>query len=138
MSRVHDLLDAHGLRKTSIREDVLKLFVEKERALSKRHLEDSLGEVDRITLYRTLKSFEEKGIIHQALDGTDTPKYALCPEHCTAHAHHHQHAHFHCKNCQDTFCVDEIELPSLSAVQGHQVDQIELVVQGLCADCRQQ
>jgi Fur family ferric uptake transcriptional regulator len=137
MTRVQDLLDAHGLRKTNIREEVLQLFVAKERALSKRHLEEALGEVDRITLYRTLKSFEQKGIIHKALDGTDTPKYALCPEHCTAQAHKHQHAHFHCKSCQDTFCVEEVEMPSLSAIQGHHVDQVELVVQGVCSNCRQ-
>jgi Fur family ferric uptake transcriptional regulator len=138
MSRVNTVLDSHGLRKTQIREQVLGLFIAKEKALSKQDIESELGNLDRITLYRTLKAFEEKGIIHQAIDGTDTSKYALCPAHCSVQAHRHQHAHFHCRNCEDTFCVDEIDMPSLTAIQGHQVDQVELIVQGICADCRQQ
>lgn len=136
MSRVQAILDSHGLRKTSIREQVLSFFVEKDRALSKQDIEHSLGSVDRITLYRTLKSFEEKGIIHLAIDGTEVSKYALCPTHCTAEAHQHQHAHFHCRNCEDTFCVDQIQMPDIGAIQGHQVDQVELIVQGVCAECR--
>lgn len=136
MSRVHALLDAHRLRKTHIREQVLGLFIDQSKALSKQDIERQLGEVDRITLYRTLKSFEENGIIHQAIDGTDVSKYALCPSHCGPDHHQHHHAHFHCRNCQDTFCIDEVDLALTPNIQGHQVDQVEVIVQGVCAECR--
>jgi Fur family ferric uptake transcriptional regulator len=136
VTQVGEILHEKGLRRTNIREQILTLFLRQDRALSKSDVETHLGEIDRITLYRTLKAFEEKGIIHQALDGTDNPKYALCPEECGSEEHQHNHAHFHCRNCNDTFCIDDVSLPNFRELKGHRVDQVELVVQGVCEGCQ--
>ncbi|MFZ1456094.1 MAG: transcriptional repressor, partial [Saprospiraceae bacterium] len=77
------ILKKHHLRHTPFRAEVLQIFANAGKALSSHDIESQLSDADRITLYRTLKSFEEKGIIHKAIDGTITQKYAICEAHCT-------------------------------------------------------
>ena len=130
-----ELLTHHQLRKTQFRERVLDLFLHADQALSQRDLEEQLHESDRITLYRTLKTFEEKGLIHKAIDGSDRLKYALCSGHCDVHAHHDHHAHFHCESCGRTFCVEEVLAPHLEAPPGFVVESTHLIINGRCALC---
>jgi Fur family ferric uptake transcriptional regulator len=131
-------LEKHQLRKTNMRKEVLKLFLEAEsKALSHRDIEQALGQPDRITLYRTLKTFEEKGLIHQAVDSSGISKYALCSDECTSNDHQHEHAHFHCNNCGATICLDENIIPQAEVPEGYTVTQSHLILEGVCADCAQ-
>ncbi|MEY3321815.1 MAG: hypothetical protein RLZZ417_1398, partial [Bacteroidota bacterium] len=61
---VRTLLKKHDLRLTQVRKEVLSVFLIKEQALSQSDIENDLGKTDRITLYRTLRSFEDNGLIH--------------------------------------------------------------------------
>lgn len=130
-----EMLKSRGLRKTSARKEVLDLFLQEAKALSKQDIEAELGAMDRITLYRTLKSFEDKGLIHEALDGTNYTKYALCEEECTDEEHQHNHAHFHCEKCGITFCVDEVIIPKVNTPKGLEINSVEMVLKGLCRQC---
>jgi len=135
-SRVVEILDRNGIRKTSIRQDVLSVFLENEDiALSNHELEGKLQESDRVTLYRTLKTFEKKGIIHQAIDGSGVNKYAMCHADCSEHEHLDNHAHFHCENCGKTLCLEEIHTPKVNVPAGYKVDASYMVIQGTCKDC---
>jgi Fur family transcriptional regulator, ferric uptake regulator len=129
-------LDEMNLRRTAVRKEVLRLFFEaRGKALSSRDIEAALENPDRITLYRTLKTFEQKGLIHQAVDGTGTAKYALCSGNCSTHAHHDEHAHFHCLVCGKTICLDDqLELQA-KAPKGYKVKHAHLVLEGECAAC---
>jgi Fur family ferric uptake transcriptional regulator len=134
---VNLILENHDLRKTSFRKDVLNVFLSNRgRALSSAELEDYLKEADRITLYRTLKSFEEKGVIHQAVDGSNLNKYALCSDDCSTGTHQDEHAHFHCSICGETQCLYhslktlEYRVPEKFVVTGSDV-----VLTGKCPKC---
>lgn len=104
-------------------------------ALSSNEIENKLQDPDRITLYRTLKSFEEKGVIHRAIDGTQAAKYAICDSGCDEHSHQHQHVHFHCEKCGNTFCVDEVAIPDISMPSGYKIKDINIIVEGQCEKC---
>ena len=92
---------------------------------------------DRVTMYRTLKSFLDKGLIHKVLDDEGTPKYALCSTtQCTTHAHAHEHVHFKCETCGQTSCLDDIKVPSLTLPKGFQLKEMNLLLQGICASCQ--
>lgn len=131
-----DLLRQYGLRSTDIRQAVLGLFVESGQALSQQDLDEKLPDNDRVTLYRTLRTFEEKGLIHRAVDGTTTSKYALCQDECTEHHHVDEHAHFHCSDCGVTYCVDGVSMPRPPEnLQGFRIDQVYLVLEGQCGAC---
>jgi Fur family ferric uptake transcriptional regulator len=129
-------LEQSDLRKTAIRKEVLQLFLKnKGRALSSKEIEEALGQADRITLYRTLKTFEQSGVIHQAVDGTGTAKYALCLDDCSTHEHHDEHAHFHCLRCGKTICLEGNIEPKVKVPEGYRVHHAHLVLEGECAEC---
>lgn len=130
------ILEEHKLRKTNVRKEILGLFLKAgEKALSNSDIESQTGRLDRITLYRTLKAFEEKGLIHKAIDGSGTPKYALCSGTCSTHGHHDEHAHFHCQSCGKTVCMDDITTPVPILPEGYKVEHAHLVISGICKDC---
>ena len=90
-----DLLKSHHLRITPIREKVLDVFLSRGgEAIPKMIIEENLVRFDRVTLYRTIKQFEEKGLIHEVIDTKGQTKYALCATECTTQEHHDDHLHF--------------------------------------------
>ena len=135
-SLARQLLRRHALHLTAIREQVLAVFLQRREAVAQSDLEATLGPVNRITLYRTLRTFEEKGLIHRAIDGTEKLKFALCHSGCSPTAHLDRHAHLHCASCGRTVCVDGIQAPEQLHVPGFVVQSAYLVLQGHCEGCR--
>jgi len=127
----------HGLRITANRKEVLSVFREHaEVALCGADIESRTdASLDRITLYRTLRTFEKVGLIHQAVDPSGKIKYALSSDGCKKHNHHDNHAHFHCTICYKTTCLEEVIIPPMNLPNGYQVEQTQLVMTGICAEC---
>src|SRR3954462_8922838 len=95
------LLKTFRLRATPSRQEILHLFLNKDYALSHGDIEKEIhNDLDRVTVYRTLKTFLDRGLIHKVLDDEGSLKYALCNDACTnTHGHHHDHVHFKCTEC---------------------------------------
>ena len=130
------LLKGHQLRRTPMRVEVLKILMNADgTAIAHPELERMLPDADRITLYRTLKTFEEKGLVHQVVDSSNATKYALCKDHCTEHEHHDEHAHFHCQDCGKTVCLETVTTSSFKVPTGFKVAQTHLVLEGTCDNC---
>jgi Fur family ferric uptake transcriptional regulator len=134
---IDHLLQHHQLRRTKIRVAALNLFLDKKYALSHSEIEESIDkEFDRVTIYRTLKSFEEQGLIHRVLDESGAAKYALCQhEHTHTHKHHEQHIHFNCVKCNKTFCLDHVPIPEITLPEKYQLQKIDFLAQGICKNC---
>ena len=136
MTESIQILSQFQLSKTASRIKILDLFISQPETISLPDIEESFPDLDRITVYRTLKVFEHKGIIHRAIDGTTHPKYALCAAGCSEHRHQDNHAHFHCVSCAKTVCVDEIDLPQIKKLpSGFKLLDSHLILNGECADC---
>ena len=102
MSEVKSILKDYKLRQTDCREEILNVFMKKSHALAHADVELPLKDrFDRVTIYRTLRTFVDKGLIHKVLDDEGGMKYALCKEGCNTpdHKHHHDHVHFKCNIC---------------------------------------
>jgi Fur family ferric uptake transcriptional regulator len=133
-----ELLKKHQLRNTDIRRLVLELFLKMPHTLSHAFLEEQLPNTfDRVTLYRTLRTFEKKGLIHRVMNDKDTLEYGLCKEDCQQHEHlhHDEHVHFRCENCTLTFCL-ETHVPKIEIPKGYQAHNVQMLVIGLCKDCQ--
>ncbi|RPD45848.1 transcriptional repressor [Hymenobacter sediminis] len=131
------MLAQHGLRQTPVRRGVLRLLTGSPFALTSHELEQALGaDTDRITLYRTLKTFEEKGLIHRVIDNTDVIRYAACSDHCSEHAHSDDHVHFKCTQCQHTYCLDHVTIPPVLLPHGFQVESRDYLLAGVCQQCQ--
>ena len=122
---------------TTMRLLVLDHLLEQRAAVSLSDIEKGLTPADRITIYRTLKTFEEHGLVHSIEDGTGVPKYALCAEACDSDAHHDLHVHFYCNVCKETFCLPKSRVPQISLPAGFSFQEMNLVVKGICDRCRE-
>lgn len=136
-AHVEQKLAAKKINPTAMRVLVLELLLKKNSAISLSEIEKSLETADRTTIYRTLKTFGQNGLIHSIEDGTGTPKYALCVEDCTTHEHHDMHVHFYCNNCKDTFCLPDHRIPDISLPAGFLPSEMNLIVKGICEKCMQ-
>lgn len=131
-----EILKNKKLNITPFRKEVLELFINKSNAISINDIEKSLENFDRITLYRTIKSFIEKGVIHEIVMPGDIKKLALCPNDCSSEAHIHsiQHIHFKCNKCENVFCVDLNHFPEIK-IPNFKIDSMEIQGTGTCEDC---
>lgn len=123
------------MRVTSIRKSVLEVFYADSKALSHQDIEVELQDVDRVTLYRTLSSFEEAGVLHKVPDDGTAAKYALCHENCDVHAHNDNHVHFKCTKCGAITCLVGVALPSVQLPAEYRLESSDLLIQGLCPKC---
>ena len=114
---------------------VLEYLQKQSAAISLQDLERDFQHSDRITLYRTLKTFEEKGLIHSINDGTDATKYALCAEACKAGDHFDLHLHFYCFSCKQTYCLPKHKVPGVTVPDNFQLKELNLVAKGICDKC---
>lgn len=132
---IENVLRDHGLKATPQRIIVLGVFMEKAKVMTLEMLNKSLSkEFDRITLYRTLLSFEEKGLIHKIPD-REMPSYALCKHDTVAHSHEDNHIHFKCTNCDLTVCMEEIEIPQIKLPKKFTAVKYNFLIEGFCKDC---
>ena len=129
--KAKELLSKNNLRITSSREEVLEEFLSSEAALSNQIIEQHLDHIDRITLYRTLKTFEDKGLIHKIIDTSNKTKYALCDDGCNDDAHEDSHVHFECTECQATTCLLDVVAPTLPIPKNYRVQSVNVIVKGL-------
>lgn len=137
MANISQLLKNHSLRLTTSRSEILQVMLEDGSAMSQREIEVAMtGDCDRVTIYRTLSTFLEKGIIHKVLDDTGAMKYALCPETCQEdHSHHHDHVHFKCEKCGTTSCIDQVQIPVVDLPNGYVLREVNMLLEGVCAKC---
>ena len=129
------LLKTFRLRSTPTRQEILHLFIKKDYALSHSDIENEIADdIDRVTVYRTLKTFTDRGLIHKVLDDGGSLKYALCSEACSATRHRHDHVHFKCTRCGQTNCLD-VEIPRVKLPGGYVPKEVNLLIQGTCQNC---
>lgn len=135
-SSISNNLKKHNLRTTQCRVEVLDYFYNSNTALSQADLDKKFKDIfDRVTLYRTIKTFLKKGLIHQILDPQEISRYALCSSNCDEKKHNHDHVHFKCNNCGQTKCISTIEVPEIILPKGYSSQTVNLLIQGKCPKC---
>jgi len=131
-----DILKTHQLSITTSRVRVLEFFLKSKKALSPTAIEHKYSNAfDRVTLYRTLAVFMEKGIIHAIATADNTILYALCKNECTAGHHQDEHVHFICDDCGTTTCLAETDIPKIKLPKGYKAVETQMLVTGICEHC---
>lgn len=131
------ILRKNALSVTESRRQILDIFLQAGTAMAHHDVEERTAErFDRVTVYRTLQVFLEKGIIHTIPTTDNSVLYALCKDECEAGHHHDNHVHFVCEDCGVTTCMDEVNIPPVRLPAGYQAHQINMVVNGICTRCR--
>jgi len=136
-NKIETLLKQNSMSVTDSRKKILKLFLDQAGALAHGDIEKKAGEkFDRVTIYRTLQAFVDKGIIHTIPTADNLIRYALCKDDCSEGHHHDHHIHFVCDNCGNTYCLDDIVTPDIKLPKGYSAEHVEVVVEGICKNCK--
>ena len=135
-TQIDHILRHNQLSVTDSRKKILEIFLTTNGALAHSDIEKKTGEkFDRVTVYRTLQVFMEKGIIHTIPTVDNSARYALCKDECTEGHHHDNHVHFVCSACGNTTCLDDVIVPDVKLPKGFQPEEFQMVVTGVCKDC---
>lgn len=134
MDQVDKILRDYKLKKTKLRHAVLSLFLKTPTSLSHTDLSKALKiPFDRVTLFRTLTSFEEAGILHKIIDLNGTAQYALSTAN---NGEEESHAHFICLKCQEIFCLDDIfPMDDIAVPKGFEKLFLDVKIKGYCDQC---
>ncbi len=128
-------LEDKNIKITAMRLLVLKEITKSKTAVNFQELEQRFDKVERSTLYRTLKIFEEKKLIHPINDGTGSVKFAICQNDCNCKPEE-LHVHFFCNKCEMTFCYNHIAIPKVQLPDNVIVETANFVLKGICEKCQ--
>ena len=131
-----DILKTSQLSVTDSRKKILELFFNHDGALAHADIEKKSGvQFDRVTIYRTLQTFVDKGIIHTIPTADNAVLYALCKDEFLQGHHHDNHVHFICDTCNTTICLDHTTIPEVKLPKGFQQKRSDIIVSGICNKC---
>lgn len=137
MESIHTILKKSQLSLTDSRKAILKLFLESNGALEHSVIEkETKDQFDRVTIYRTLQTFQKSGIIHTIPSTDSIVRYALCQHECSGGHHHDNHLHFLCDQCGVTYCLQNIVVPLVALPQGFTATAVDVLVNGVCRECK--
>lgn len=131
-----ELLHDRSLRNTPQRQLIYRIVASSPQHLSavdvQRQLEKAMPGISLPTVYATLDLFADLGIVRKIALADGPVIYDT--------GQHNPHAHMVCRRCGRIF---DLDIPPVSdadataaAHQGFAVDSGDLVLHGLCADCR--
>ena len=132
---IRNLLKKYSLRSTTARIGVFNRLIHSERPLSHSELVQELSELygDQATIYRTLITFVDNGLIRVASNVGGIARYEFVD---IKHESKHIHPHFVCKACGIVSCLPKTTIT-------HAVDEkwkdvlykSEVQFLGTCKDC---
>jgi Fur family ferric uptake transcriptional regulator len=126
------LLKQAKLRCTPARINILNILLGSDSAISGRGIGNSLGnKYDKTTIYRTLESFLQAGIVHKAFL-QDKQWYFELAGRCQKQQ---CHPHFACRFCGKYFCLEGTNYPIIQIPQNFKLLRQKILIEGLCPDC---
>lgn len=134
MEHLENILQNRGILPTAIPLLVLNKLMEHQPTISHQELAEHFEGADKITLFRTLKTFLDHNLIQTVGDETGPVRYALA-EFCDNTLSSEQYTHFHCSSCGRTYLLTDGERPSIFIPQHFQLDQIPMTLKGRCDQC---
>jgi len=128
------ILKTAKLYRTECRTAILKLLLKANKPLSQDEIAQRLGKkrFNKVTIYRTLESFCEAGLLHKAFMQKRAWHFELAQD-CTESQ---CHPHFTCTSCGKTHCLTGMTLPMASSPhKGFIIRRQQVRLEGLCPTC---
>jgi Fur family ferric uptake transcriptional regulator len=119
---------------TSGRVAVLNILIKANKPLNQAQIARRLGtkHFDKVTIYRTLESLAEVGLVHKAYVEKRAAHFELA-HHCSKNQ---CHPHFTCIRCGSTHCLTGMVLPmARSPHKGFIIHRQQVRLEGLCPSC---
>jgi Fur family transcriptional regulator, ferric uptake regulator len=125
------ILTKHHINITKTRIALLESFLQSSEPLTlKDFYSDSMPELNRISIFRTLKLFLHKKIIYRVHTTERTSRYLLRRSTTSVHSN------FICRICKKVMPVNTIDLPEVELPEDFTQQNIEIIIEGLCDACK--
>jgi Fur family ferric uptake transcriptional regulator len=127
-----ELLARAGLRRTGVREAVLRALAGADGALSHQEIMERLKaeRPDRVSVYRALDAFVAAGAVHAVEAGPGGRLFELADRCSESQCH----PHFTCRICRRTSCLPEARAALVRAA-GYKVERQKIYLEGVCPSC---
>ena len=132
--KAQELLSSVHLRRTRPRTSILCVLLGAVKPLSREKIAVKLGggAPDKVTIYRTLETFVDSGLVHKAYLRKRAWHFELA-HNCTEKQ---CHPHFTCTKCGATYCLTDVSIPLASTVnKGFTITRQRVQLEGLCPKC---
>ena len=129
------LLEEHDIKPTANRIVVVRALCASMLPQSLAELEHKIATIDKSNIFRALTLFREHHLVHAIEGSSDGTRYELCHSHDKEHDDD-QHPHFYCEVCQQTYCLDGVELPKPAVPQGFEIRSVNYIIKGICPHCQ--
>ena len=131
-------LREHHVHLTQNRITVFKLLTESKTALSVTVImKQSEMLLDRISVYRALRYFLQKGIVEVVPNNKGNARYILAsPNKAVVKNRDTKCAYFVCSCCQHTELILEPLNIKLDSLTKHLVNKYSVILEGLCSNCK--
>ena len=142
LSKIEERLKSHSLRVTQSRLAVATILIQKNSLLTPEEIHKSIQDskdlnCDQASVYRTLSTFEEIGLVEKTLFQGEPVRYKIKDSQDKCDDHHHVH-YFKCKSCQIIIplkgCIVDKQVRELEE-EGYQGLSHHLEITGLCPKC---
>lgn len=134
--KINKLLESAKLKRTGPRRTILEILLAGNRPQTADEIVSAMGNTrpNKVTVYRTLESMVDAGLVHKAFVEERSQHYELADK-CTEHQ---CHPHFVCTDCGRTSCMHDVSVSmATSAPAGFVIERQQVRLQGLCPKCNQ-
>jgi Fur family ferric uptake transcriptional regulator len=132
--KIDKLLNSAKLKKTLPRRTILEILLNAAQPQTADEIVSAIGKTgpNRVTVYRTLDSMVEGGIVHRAFVAEGSQHFEMADK-CTEHQ---CHPHFVCTGCGRTSCLHDVSVAMLtSPPAGFMIQRQQVRLEGLCPEC---
>ncbi|MEM6843466.1 MAG: transcriptional repressor [Bacteroidota bacterium] len=131
--RAIGILKQYGQRITDGRVALLKLLMKKPQAFALTEIEKQLSiSIDRVTIYRTLHTFESVGLLQKVIDSKGVGRYMFNQ---TNHHNIDTHPHLRCNECGKVVCLPCLPKEYLASLEKYEIGEMYFLMEGTCLDC---
>lgn len=128
-----EVLERKNLARTAPRIAILEKLIRSDRAITVNDLVSEGMDMDRVTIYRTLNTLRDKGIVREIPTSSGTNHYEM------ACRHNPLHPHFYCTSCRSMTCLPPLaggEMKAwLTLPEGLLARDLTVSISGLCGRC---
>jgi Fur family transcriptional regulator, ferric uptake regulator len=132
--RIDNLLGSVKLKRTGPRITILNILLNAKKPQTAEEIMAAMStnSANKVTVYRTLESMAEAGLVHKAFIHKRAEYFELA-DHCSEKQ---CHPHFTCTICGKTHCLTEMSLPmAKTPYKGFVIKRQQVCFEGLCPVC---
>jgi Fur family transcriptional regulator, peroxide stress response regulator len=131
-SEIKNILSKNGVKPSLHRMKVLEYLMRMKNHPTVdtiyKNISDDIPTLSKTTVYNTLKTFQESGIVQAITIEDNEVKYDATID---------KHAHFKCSRCGELFDLPiDTKVLHIKSVGGHLIKESQLYFKGICKSCQ--